>query len=104
VLAWLPKIDSGGLRRLQLAAEDSATPLFLFRPLDAAGQASPAPLRLALAARGGQLEVRIVKRKGPPAIRPVLLHVRPTAVDTDALPPLSPTGSMTRPGMLERVR
>lgn len=104
VLAWLPKIDSGGLRRLQLAAEDSATPLFLFRPLDAAGQASPAPLRLALAARGGQLEVRIVKRKGPPAIRPVLLHIRPTAVDTDALPPLSPTGSMTRPGMLERVR
>lgn len=83
VLAWLPKIDNGGLRRLQLAAEAHATPLFLFRPLEAAGQASPAPLRLALAAREGQLEVKIVKRRGPPAGRPLLLHIGPAAVDAD---------------------
>lgn len=75
VLAWVPRIDNTGLRRLQLAAEESATPLFLFRPSAVAGQSSPAPLRLALAARGDLLEVRILKRRGPPAGRPILLEV-----------------------------
>ena len=75
VLAWVPRIDNTGLRRLQLAAEESATPLFLFRPGTVAGQSSPAPLRLALAARGDLLEVRILKRRGPPASRPILLEV-----------------------------
>jgi protein ImuA len=75
VLAWVPRIDNTGLRRLQLAAEESATPLFLFRPSAVAGQSSPAPLRLALAARGDLLEVRILKRRGPPASRPILLEV-----------------------------
>ena len=75
VLAWVPRIDNTGLRRLQLAAEESATPLFLFRPGTVAGQSSPAPLRLALGARGDLLEVRILKRRGPPASRPILLEV-----------------------------
>ena len=78
VLAWVPRIDNTGLRRLQLAAEESATPLFLFRPGTVAGQSSPAPLRLALAARGDLLEVRILKRRGPPASRPILLEVHTT--------------------------
>jgi cell division inhibitor SulA/protein ImuA len=75
VLAWVPRIDNTGLRRLQLAAEESTTSLFLFRPSALAGQSSPAPLRLALAARGDLLEVRILKRRGPPASRPILLEV-----------------------------
>ena len=75
VLAWVPRIDNTGLRRLQLAAEESATPLFLFRPNAVAGQSSPAALRLALAARGNLLEVRILKRRGPPSNRPILLEV-----------------------------
>lgn len=79
VLAWMPRIDNTGLRRLQLAAEESGTPLFLFRPDTVAGQASPAPLRLALAARGDLLEVRLLKRRGPPASHPILLDVRATA-------------------------
>ena len=78
VLAWVPRIDNTGLRRLQLAAEESTTPLFLFRPGTVAGQSSPAPLRLALAARGDLLEVRILKRRGPPASRPILLEVHAT--------------------------
>ncbi len=76
VLAWVPRIDNTGLRRLQLAAEEGATPLFLFRPSAVAGQSSPAPLRLALAARDSLLEVRILKRRGPPASCPLLLDVR----------------------------
>ncbi len=76
VLAWMPRIDRTGLRRLQLAAEESGTPLFLFRPGTVAGQPSPAPLRLMLSACGAQLEVRILKRRGPPAARPLLIDVR----------------------------
>lgn len=65
VLAWLGRADTAALRRLQLAAEASATPLFLFRPTSAACQPSPAPLRLKLGARRGRLIVNILKRKGP---------------------------------------
>lgn len=73
VLAWLPHIDNAGLRRLQLAAETGATPLFLFRKLASARQPSPAPLRLALAAHGGELRIDILKRRGPLAHAPVFL-------------------------------
>lgn len=73
VLAWAPRIDNGALRRLQLAAEESATPMFLFRPLAAAAQPSPAVLRLALSAHPQGLQVRILKRRGPPAAAPLLL-------------------------------
>jgi len=73
VLAWLPRIDNTGLRRLQLAAEDGATPLFLFRSRNSARQPSPAPLRLALSGANGQLRIDIVKRRGPLSHRPVLL-------------------------------
>ena len=75
VLAWLPQVDSAGLRRLQLAAEEGATPLFLFRPLAAARQPSPAPLRLALSAQGQALRIDLLKRRGPLAHAPVLLPV-----------------------------
>ncbi|MCK9260153.1 MAG: translesion DNA synthesis-associated protein ImuA [Azoarcus sp.] len=73
VLAWLPQIDSAGLRRLQLAAEQGSTPLFLFRTLATARQPSPAPLRLALSARQGALRIDLLKRKGPLAHAPIVL-------------------------------
>lgn len=76
VLAWLPQIDGAGLRRLQLAAEEGATPLFLFRPRAAARQPSPAPLRLALSAQGLALRIDLLKRRGPLAQAPVLLPLR----------------------------
>ena len=67
VLAWPQRIDTAGLRRLQLAAEDASTPLFLFRPRAAALQSSPAALRLVLESSGAALQVTILKRRGPPA-------------------------------------
>lgn len=73
VLAWTPHIDNGALRRLQLAAAEGATPLFLFRPPGAAAQPSPAVLRLALNPHPHGLQVRILKRRGPPAAAPLLL-------------------------------
>lgn len=65
VLMWLAGTDMAALRRLQLASEDSATPLFLIRPEHCATQASPAVLRLALRPRVGGVEIRILKRRGP---------------------------------------
>ena len=77
VLAWLPRADTAALRRLQLAAEDSATPLFLFRPASAAQQSSPASLRLRLAAEPASdvLTVDIFKRRGPALAAPIRLVV-----------------------------
>lgn len=73
VLAWLERPDMAALRRLQLAAEESGTPLFLFRPAAAARQPSPAGLRLGLSAHGRSLCVNILKRRGPAAAEPVRL-------------------------------
>jgi protein ImuA len=65
VVLWLADADMGALRRLQLAAEESATPLILIRPESVAHQPSPAVLRLALAASSRGVEVHILKRRGP---------------------------------------
>ncbi|AKU12059.1 hypothetical protein AzCIB_2164 [Azoarcus sp. CIB] len=87
VLAWLARADTAALRRLQLAAESSATPLFLFRPASAARQPSPAVLRLRLAARDGELAVDILKRRGPGLAAPLRLSLpqRPGLRRTPAL-------------------
>jgi len=52
------------LRRLHLAAQHGDTLFFLFRPLAAAQDASPAPLRLSLRPAAGGIEVGFVKRRG----------------------------------------
>ncbi len=79
VMAWLARLDTAALRRLQLAAEESATPLFLFRARSAARHASPAVLRLALSPTAKGLQIDILKRRGPPAARPVQLLWRSAA-------------------------
>jgi len=76
VLAWLARADGAALRRLQLAAEDSATPLYLFRPLAAARQPSPASLRLRLVPGEDMLAVDILKRRGPALGAPLRLAIR----------------------------
>jgi protein ImuA len=53
------------LRRLHLAAQAGETLFFLMRPLAAAQDASPAPLRLSLRPAPGGLDVGFVKRQGP---------------------------------------
>lgn len=76
VMAWLARLDTAALRRLQLAAEQSATPLFLLRARSAARHASPAALRLALSPTADGLQVDILKRRGPPASGPIQLRWR----------------------------
>ena len=74
--AWLPKPRYAELQRLVVAAEASHAVAFLFRPLTAAGESSPAALRAALEAAGSELHVRIVKRRGAPLARPVRLALK----------------------------
>ena len=80
VLAWLPDARSAHLRRLQIAAHAHDKLLFVFRPLRAQHESSPAPLRLLLEGAmsdEGNLLVDIFKRRGPPLAAPVLLDTRP---------------------------
>jgi len=80
VLAWLPDARSAHLRRLQIAAHAHHKLLFVFRPLRAQQESSPAPLRLRLegaADETGILRVDVFKRRGPPLAAPLLLDTRP---------------------------
>lgn len=68
VLAWLPDARSAHLRRLQIAAHAHNKLLFVFRPLRAQQESSPAPLRLLLegaVSEAGNLLVHVLKRRGP---------------------------------------
>ena len=79
VLAWLPDARSAHLRRLQIAAHAHHKLLFVFRPLRAQNESSPAPLRLLLEGAveaGGNLRLHVVKRRGPPLAAPLLLDTR----------------------------
>ena len=80
VLAWLPDARSAHLRRLQIAAHAHNKLLFVFRPLRAQQESSPASLRLLLegaVSDAGNLLVHVLKRRGPPLAAPVLLDTRP---------------------------
>jgi protein ImuA len=72
VLAWLPQSRTDELRRLHLAAQQHARLLFVFRDARSRHDASPAPLRLLLEGTE-QLEVHVLKRRGPPVMQPVVL-------------------------------
>ncbi len=75
LVAWLNHPHEKSLRRLQVAAEGQRIVAMLIRPAVAERSSSPAPLRLSLGPQAGQLAVRIVKRRGPPLQRPVLLDL-----------------------------
>ena len=84
VLAWLPDARSAHLRRLQIAAQTHNKLLFVFRPLQAQNESSPAPLRLRLAGMAQvtgnsayNLQIDVFKRRGPPLASPVLIDTRP---------------------------
>ena len=64
VLAWAGRADGRCLRRLQLAAESSRTPLVLFRPPATLATPSPAALRLSLDAGADGARLRLVKHRG----------------------------------------
>jgi len=65
LLLWCRELRYAELRRLAVAADTSETLVMLFRPQQAAQAASPAALRLALAPAGNELDVRILKCRGP---------------------------------------
>ena len=76
VLAWLPKASSTELRRLHMAAQQQGRLLFVFRPVQACQSSTPA--RLQLQVEGAKdLQVRILKRRGPPLLQPVCLPAQP---------------------------
>jgi len=61
VLSWMPTTDYRQLRRLQLAAETGAAIGFVFRPLAAARETSPAALRVQVTMAHGLPKIDIVK-------------------------------------------
>lgn len=73
VLAWPREPGYAQLRRLQLAAETGRCLAVLFRPSRAAREPAPAALRIALATCAGGLALSILKRRGAPLSRPILL-------------------------------
>src|SRR6267142_1610502 len=62
--AWLPKPRYAELQRLAVAAEASHAVAFVYRPLAAAAESSPACLRLALEPAGLELAAHLLKRRG----------------------------------------
>ncbi|ABO55012.1 translesion DNA synthesis-associated protein ImuA [Burkholderia vietnamiensis] len=77
VLFWRDSIRPEALRRLHLAAQSSDALFVLFRPMPAAQDFSPAPLRLALAARPGGAQVSILKRPGGLCEKPIDIELDP---------------------------
>ncbi|WP_341312719.1 translesion DNA synthesis-associated protein ImuA [Paraburkholderia sp. IMGN_8] len=88
VLVWLPNARADKVRRLQVAAQESASLAFLIRPVEAATQSSPAPLRMIcepLLPANAQtinrrqwlqeigISIDIFKRRGPPLAAPLRL-------------------------------
>ena len=75
VLGWAGEARDPMLRRLKLAAEEGGTPAFLLRPAAHRCEATPAALRLALAARDYGLDVEVLKsRSGPARIERLPVH------------------------------
>jgi hypothetical protein len=77
VLAWLPEASFTLLRRLQLAAEAGRALALMFRDPRVAAAASPAVLRIALDTQDGGLALRLLKRRGAPLLKPILLPALP---------------------------
>ncbi|QBE64920.1 translesion DNA synthesis-associated protein ImuA [Pseudoduganella lutea] len=84
LLLWQQHVRSEALRRLHLAAQSGETLFCLMRPLAAAQDASPAPLRLALRPAAGGLEIDFVKRRGPQRDAPLFLPLTPSLLQRHA--------------------
>lgn len=87
LLCWLPDARDDQLRRLQLTASGCSGLTFVFRPLPAQKQVSPASLRiLCLPMPAGRMSVEIVKRRGPVHIDPIVLSLSMTEIMARSLP------------------
>ena len=99
VLAWLVQVRPEQLRRLQMAAAEYNKLLFVLRPERAQHESSPAVLRLwAAPAQDGAdtLEVRTLKRRGPPMEQPLYLRARPARLACLLKAGMAPTLVATR--------
>jgi len=84
LLFWQGHIRNESLRRLNLAAAEGESLFFLFRPLAAAQDASPASLRLAVRPALGGIEIDILKRRGPQRETALFLPLSPSFVHRHA--------------------
>ncbi len=93
VLLWVASaVRPDQLRRLQMAAVQHSKLLFVMRPAQAQAEASPAVLRLQVGPDPLQtdaLEIRLLKRRGPPLEQPLCLQAR--AAQLSMLLALSPS-------------
>ena len=105
VLGWPRTADDRALRRLQVAAETGQALGFVFRPMKAAANPSPASLRLLLEAPG---RLRVLKCRGgiAPAQAILIPQLQGTAIearrrlDTPAPVPV-PASTTPRPSLQE---
>jgi len=95
LLLWQNHVRGETLRRLHLAAQSGNTLFFMIRPLAAAQDASPAPLRLSVMPAPGGIEIGFVKRKGPQRDAPLFLPLTPSLLQRHA--PLDRTPSASAP-------
>lgn len=88
VVLWQTNVRPEALRRLHLAAQSSDTCVWLLRPMAAAQDASPAPLRLSLRPARAGIAVNIVKRRGPHSDESIYLSL--VDMPSTHLPKLEP--------------
>jgi protein ImuA len=84
LLFWQNHVRGDSLRRLHLAAQNGDTLFFMIRPLAAAQEASPAPLRLSLKPAPGGIEIGFLKRRGPQRDAPLFLPLAPSLLQRHA--------------------
>lgn len=84
LLLWQNHARGETLRRLHLAAQSADTLFCMLRPLAAAQDASPAPLRLSLTAAPGGVDIGFVKRRGPQRDTPLFLPLTPSLLQRHA--------------------
>ncbi|MBB3197098.1 translesion DNA synthesis-associated protein ImuA [Roseateles terrae] len=99
IMAWLPQAAPEQLRRLQVLAQSFDGPVFLFRPLQARHDPSPAPLRLTVEVDvDWQLRVTLIKRKGPAHEQPLVLPSIPGGLELVLTPRvMRPSGWVSEP-------
>jgi protein ImuA len=84
LLLWQNHARGETLRRLHLAAQSAETLFFMLRPLAAAQDSSPAPLRLSLRPAAGGINIEFVKRRGPQRDAPLFLPLTPSLLQRHA--------------------
>lgn len=105
LLFWTNHIRTESLRRLHLVAQSGETMFSIQRPLAAAQDASPAPLRLSLRPAPGGLDIGFVKRRGPQRDEPLFVPLsepysvqRRKAAEVEKRPGMPAVGVLREPG------